>query len=565
MSATSARDTDDSAADSPALVGSLKPDRTASSLISNDRARRKVEWLTQHSSTIGIATQEQPEEQPSGCMRTQPSGCMRTAQDFSTLGPSRMAPCHFQPDNPTAQQNLQLQQSQTPQPQFLSQQLQPGQPHVQPACQQPQKPSEQYPPQITHTAALSHPSPPLDAAVPPQRYQEVLLEQQQQQPRQQYEPEPHPRQLLQTTMDSGSRGSAQTDAATQAITPSQNVVNVVATAVSSDENEKGAVLRLMARTPVASLRPRLQASDIPIWQGAVVVPLHACLPDAFLTLARAGVLSAPVVSDGCCVGLLDTLDLVRTVAQLLLPPGSSASGPVEDLAKDLTADDFRRQQHIFATATVRDLAAVSSLGMFVRHDFSLLYTVETLARLAPMVHALPVVSQLGNGQVLGLVTQSMVVAHWNSLPLDELCPSIARLLLHPTSQPVFRVYEHSSALQAFVSMAEQHVSGLAVVDAAGRLVDVISSRDLRRILLGDSAFLTLFESVARFKATLRLALGTRHAQPVTISSGATLKEIVRTLHEAQVHRVFVVDDGGRPLRVVSQTDVITAVMRHLYS
>ena len=82
------------------------------------------------------------------------------------------------------------------------------------------------------------------------------------------------------------------------------------------------------------------------------------------------------------------------------------------------------------------------------------------------------------------------------------------------------------------------VSGLAVTDTQGRLVDVLSARDLRRMLLGD-AFFSLFESVKAFKALIRVRLGAGSesrvpGQPVTVASSDNLFDVVNALNTNQV-------------------------------
>lgn len=85
-------------------------------------------------------------------------------------------------------------------------------------------------------------------------------------------------------------------------------------------------------------------------------------------------------------------------------------------------------------------------------------------------------------KVTGLITQSMVISlldqHLDRLgalasahTVEEMCPGLYDELR--------LVHETDMALSAFKLMVSNNVSGLAVVNAAGELVDTISVRDLR--------------------------------------------------------------------------------------
>lgn len=49
--------------------------------------------------------------------------------------------------------------------------------------------------------------------------------------------------------------------------------------------------------------------------------------------------------------------------------------------------------------------------------------------------------------------------------------------------------------------------------------------------------------------------------PVTASSDTPIRTLTRMMIDASVHRVIVVDDAGRPVGIVSSTDVLAAVAR----
>jgi CBS domain-containing protein len=97
-------------------------------------------------------------------------------------------------------------------------------------------------------------------------------------------------------------------------------------------------------------------------------------------------------------------------------------------------------------------------------------------------------------------------------------------------------------------MAERRVSGLPVVDRAGRLVGVVSQTDLVRAHAAG-------QSLAAWPG-----LAVRHlmtAPAITIRVDESLVEAARRMEDRHVHRLVVVSsDGMTPIGVVSTLDLV---------
>lgn len=107
--------------------------------------------------------------------------------------------------------------------------------------------------------------------------------------------------------------------------------------------------------------------------------------------------------------------------------------------------------------------------------------------------------------------------------------------------------------EAALTIADAHVSGLPVVNRAGRLIGVISTTD---ILASEQEVEDPASRVALYEGTPVRDLMT--PQPVTIAPNATIKEAAQQLLYAGVHRLFVVD-SDRLVGVISTTDIVRAV------
>lgn len=106
---------------------------------------------------------------------------------------------------------------------------------------------------------------------------------------------------------------------------------------------------------------------------------------------------------------------------------------------------------------------------------------------------------------------------------------------------------------AVATLADQHVSGLPVVDHRGHMVGVISSTDVLQ-LLSESA-----DSERRgeiLEATLVREIMT--AKPVTVDPDADVHDAARQMLYGEIHRLFVEYDGSL-VGVLSQSDIVGAV------
>jgi len=106
---------------------------------------------------------------------------------------------------------------------------------------------------------------------------------------------------------------------------------------------------------------------------------------------------------------------------------------------------------------------------------------------------------------------------------------------------------------AITALADGHVSALPVTDARGQVVGVVSTTDVL------AAFSETTDPVARerlFDETPVRDIMTSRSR--VIAPDADVLEAAREMLYLDVHRLFV-EDAGRLVGVVSQTDIVAAV------
>ncbi len=126
----------------------------------------------------------------------------------------------------------------------------------------------------------------------------------------------------------------------------------------------------------------------------------------------------------------------------------------------------------------------------------------------------------------------------------------------------------ATILEAANLMLQRHVSGLPVVDAAGKLVGIVSEGDFirrseigtqrkrgrwLRFLLGSSATATDY-----VRENGRKVSEVMTAEPVTVAEDATLAEIVKAMESNGVKRLPVMKDG-KLVGIVTRANLLQAV------
>jgi CBS domain-containing protein len=118
--------------------------------------------------------------------------------------------------------------------------------------------------------------------------------------------------------------------------------------------------------------------------------------------------------------------------------------------------------------------------------------------------------------------------------------------------PVKTVSRKASISEAILTLADQHISALPVMDHRGVMIGVLSTTDILQ------AEATASDRAARdqlFEETRVEDLMT--PRPLTIGPDADIREAAREMLYGDVHRLFVELDG-QLIGVISRTDVVRA-------
>jgi len=140
------------------------------------------------------------------------------------------------------------------------------------------------------------------------------------------------------------------------------------------------------------------------------------------------------------------------------------------------------------------------------------------------------------------------------------------------SRDVVSIPQDMSLRAAAHLLSQAHITGAPVVNAEGQCVGVLSATDfLHSVEEPNRPYLTTRSVTAdancEWQYTDLEAVPADDVRthmtsdPVTVAPETSICAMAEMMVEAHIHRVIVTDKGGRPIGMVSSTDILAAVGR----
>jgi len=340
---------------------------------------------------------------------------------------------------------------------------------------------------------------------------------------------------------------------------------------TEDDSDPKSLLSLFLCTPVNDHIPRGTTGDMTQRKVGPVMVLERdeSLPRAFRKLVVEGFLSAPVVEGRRFIGFVDMMDMVQKTRDLFW--GDTVEAWI----------NFWEKEEKFSETTVEEV--MNTPNAFDRDpsppistDFTTFHALEIMVN--TNLHRLAVVKASTN-RLKGILTQSMLIS-WlrqNKHLFGTLSTlSVSAMVEGWDTSSCKTINENQKVINAFTEMSNADISGMAVVDDEGLLVDAISLRDLRTVGCGGEYFHRLFRSIQEYKRLARddhprLAPPTHYSRQrvprkgLFVTPASSIMTVLDKMADGNIHRVFVCDsmDRPRPIHCISQVDVLRAVLDHI--
>lgn len=308
-------------------------------------------------------------------------------------------------------------------------------------------------------------------------------------------------------------------------------------------------------TPVVDL--------IPKGQKVIAISAKDTLPAAFKTLANNNIYGAPVVDPNTqeYYGFLDMVDIVTFIVHILCE--DPVQGRRHQKYHNVEDEDFYRlleQVEKFDLERVVNVVDLSKRNPMIplKKNAPILDAINIFAK--TRVHRIPLVE--GN-QVVNILTQSAVI-DWLAHHIKSLEPIGHKTVkeLQLGYKEVIHVSPESRALEAFKMMVDHKVSSVAVVDQDGTLFTNLSAKDIK-LIQPEALFTKMYKTTLEFIQAVRAKRLDTFAASIHCKETSTLKEIIERLAAAKIHRLYIVDEGHKPIGVLSLVDVMGSIVKEL--
>eukprot|EP01126_Amoeba_proteus_P038191 TRINITY_DN3973_c0_g2_i16.p1 TRINITY_DN3973_c0_g2~~TRINITY_DN3973_c0_g2_i16.p1 ORF type:complete len:180 (-),score=39.43 TRINITY_DN3973_c0_g2_i16:563-1102(-) len=169
------------------------------------------------------------------------------------------------------------------------------------------------------------------------------------------------------------------------------------------------------------------------------------------------------------------------------------------------------------------------------------------------LHRLAVTS---GDRFVGILTQSRIVRKFSLHISDFNFGNQYIRDLNLGIKPVVTVNENDTVTDAINCICKNKISGVGIIDKDGKLIGNFSAIDIKSF--GYTSTLEDLRNVS-----LKTFADDQGRKPISVKRTSKAKEVVALASNNGVHRVYVVNDAGQPIGVISLGDIIDLFFTHI--
>ncbi|KAF9418107.1 cell separation during budding [Podila epigama] len=289
-------------------------------------------------------------------------------------------------------------------------------------------------------------------------------------------------------------------------------------------------------------------------QTPITIDSRSSIEDACETLLQNNISAAPVYDKEkqTYVGMFDYADLMAFILILL-----KKTTPPQD-QHTLDMKELIQRANNAQTVSVRLVSDLSGKDPF--------YTILAETRLGAVVsdfgtgiHRVAVMDSANH--LVGILTQSstldFIMRHLGDFPKLQTVMQKSLREFGLDKSHVLSVNGNSTVLDALMTMSSNSVTSLAVLDDQGILLGNISMTDIQHVmknLKSSWLWISCFQFVSKIRLTRGVETGEDQYPVLDVNSHSTFGYTLLKLQATKVHRLWVVNDLGAVVGVVSLTD-----------
>eukprot|EP00053_Salpingoeca_punica_P007912 m.71857 g.71857 ORF g.71857 m.71857 type:complete len:331 (-) comp14383_c0_seq1:366-1358(-) len=300
-------------------------------------------------------------------------------------------------------------------------------------------------------------------------------------------------------------------------------------------------------------------SVMPRAANIVTVPSTATLYEAARTLVEKNIQSAPVRDVNAAddapwlekyAGIVDLVGIVGGMLDCIDSQGHPTFLDIISHRKD------------FNTRKVTEAMGTWQAGPFLAVDEEQSTLLDVLLLLTKHNAHRVMVIRTG-GDIVNVITQSAVLAYLNAnkSKLTDIGSKQVKDTPLGEAREVYSVSIEARAVDAFQLLHDKKVHGVGVVSKTGTLIAAVSARDIHAMIAQPNLFQSLQQPLRVFFEALRLSQPDVRAPAIRCGPHDTLDSLVQRLTVSHIHRIFLTDQNGMCIRVISLGDILAEYVK----
>jgi len=313
--------------------------------------------------------------------------------------------------------------------------------------------------------------------------------------------------------------------------------------------------------PLVGLLEQMTVNQLVGDKQVITVREDAQLKDVINLLAQHRILSVPVLCKDSrdVLGFVDVMDVLTFIVRLVTHGHDMQEAQWSAWANDIITLQAKGEQ--FGQTHVKKVMASSKADMYfpVYGQGTVLQAME---HFAAGLHRAAVFNKT-NKVLTSILTQSdvlqLMLKNLTGSSLGVLGGKTIDELQLGTSSNVICMSTNALAIHAIYLMFFHNVSAVAITDENGRLVANFSASELRG--LGHKNFDWLLLNISDFLGRIAsITPGGKLLFPLTCRKSTRIEDAINMLGTYRVHRLWLVDDQGKPEGLMSLTDVMRLLL-----
>eukprot|EP01114_Cavostelium_apophysatum_P015584 TRINITY_DN4276_c0_g1_i2.p1 TRINITY_DN4276_c0_g1~~TRINITY_DN4276_c0_g1_i2.p1 ORF type:complete len:335 (+),score=93.33 TRINITY_DN4276_c0_g1_i2:89-1006(+) len=302
---------------------------------------------------------------------------------------------------------------------------------------------------------------------------------------------------------------------------------------------------------MASLFKKPIGELVPKNQQLVIIPSSATVMDALRILKEKNIYSAPVrdQSKGNYYGFLDMLDIVVFLVCLIEEKLGKDPANHKTLAHATSKLDFATAKNVADLSSANPMVPLRSSDP-LSEAFRLFQSTGT--------HRVPILKDEGVADLASVLTQIDVIS-WLATNIKDI-PNGKKTLkdLNVNLDKVISVETTARTFDALKLLADNKITGVAIVNADGSLLSNLSAKDLKEVQ-PEELLMWMNRTALEYVQMVRSKQINVSFPAFSCHLHTTLEEIVMKLNVLRVHRLYITDESNMPIGVLSLGDLFKLV------